>query len=295
MVLELARDALESSASFDSEADNISIFAEDESGGSELLDEFKIQGQFPAEGEEDAILPPSESVTVSAESDVGQEIQELFAEVQDSISVSPGEITSMQYTNLRKEAMDSWPFYTLEEADGRFFIGVCNTSVSREMQSKLRQSLADLMDDESVTRSQIIDAEFLFADRAICELSSVRGHIETAYPHEHYRNITSFSEYVEKRAESSDVFTEEELHSKGMHQIEFSLSTGGQGGLTEEACECAEGLLWEYITESLETEYEHMIEGEVIQFDGGTYARNDDLTKYYLYVPVTDGEIGVTR
>lgn len=297
MLLEVARDALEQSVEYDTPATDISIF---ESEDAMLVDDgsFLVRGRFPEEGEEDSnrFSDPEGEVAIPKSSSVGKEIESVFNQVRENISVSPAEITSIQFSSCHPPRGDSeYPFYTLEEADSRFFIGVTDVSPPEELLSEALNVAVDAFSemDESVTRSQIVDMEFLFADRAVCELSSVRGHIETAYPHRHFQ-IDSFDEYVSKKAETEGL-SESELRSKGLHQINSALPVGDNHKPPESVCDSIESLMWSYILDSLETKYGYMIEGEAIQVRGGNYTASDDMLKYYLYVPVVDEEIGTTR
>lgn len=278
---------------FSSEPDSIGV------GIEEYTDEadYEISGRFPAEKSEDSILAPQKRVLVDRSSKIQSLITDVFRTVRENVTIDSGaEITSIHISSTGEDMPEEWSFYTSETADARVFIGVTRASVPDSVKEQLMNLVVtDVSElDTELTEENVKNLEFLFSDMEECLLQTVRGDISTPRPHNHFKEVESLDEYISAITDTEAEATE--LRQQDEYEVYYRLADS-ETTPDDSVRTVGEEIMWEFINESLTTEWEYIVEAEGIyfgdfDFDDGLL---DESMKYYVNVPIVGDEIGVSR
>jgi len=270
--------------------------------------EFEVKGQFPNESTPDEyVFPPTKRVLVDGSSELFDEISALFREVRENVRVRDATIRSISFSKTSNvdEVLGEWSFYTSKTADARIFISVSRekapVDVKNELIGLLLEELHKL--DDSVSADDVRNVEYLFDDMKRNFNHCLRGELWTEYPHRYYSDVSSVKEYATKLAddanEQAELVAQDEYKSSFFESmfVDSEKIDNGQNTVPPMYIrEQAEAIMEEFVSETLDTSYETMLEAESISF--GEF---DDHTgyghemNYWLYVPITDGELGVSQ
>jgi len=289
---------------FDSQPDLESVGISTEEYSDEV--DYEIKGRFPEEQEDEGrVIPPSERVLVSRDSRMHTLIEEVFCYVEDNVQVSGAEIESIHIgsTVEPSEMFEGSPTYTSDVADARVFIGVSREEMPMDVRDELMGLLLDAVHtlDGSVSASDVRNVEFLFDDVKRNFNHCVRGELFTEHPYRYYSNVSSLEEYIDKAASDGD--ERDALEGQSEYKVSFiegmfvdSEEMGDGQNIVPPVWmrEGAEDIMDEFIDETLETDWEVLIEAEGLSFGEFEF---DDLgkMKYWVNVPIVDGEFGVVR
>lgn len=195
----------------------------------------------------------------------------------------------------------TWNFYTKDEADHRVFISLRDDSVPQNTQTELKEMISQELQtvDESVTPENISTVECGFSDQESNVLECLRGYMKTEHPYQYF-NVENLQEYIKKTANSE----EEKQKLKAMDSYEvyylehmFPNSQEDENGNVvppNRIKEFAESEMKDYIDLTFHTDWEHRTESNSFAF--GDF--DNELvrgTSYFVWIPVTNGEIGVTK
>lgn len=259
--------------------------------------DYEISGRFPEEQDEDRILPPQERVLVDRSSEMQSLITDVFGTVRESVSITGGaEITSIHISSTGdvENMPDDWSFYTSATADARVFIGVTQDYVPTDVKEELLNLVVtDVQEvDAELTTDNIKNTEFLFSDMEECLLQTVRGDIMTPRPHNHFKEVDSLDEYIDVVADTESEAVS--MYEQEEYEVYYRLADAES--VPEDAVrEVGEGVMWDFITESLETDWEYIVEAEGIYFGDFDDGLLSEAMKYYVNIPIVGDEIGVSR
>jgi hypothetical protein len=253
-----------------------------------------LEAFFP-EHETEYVGPKKDSMKVRRNSEFGNSVSNAFESLRSGIDFAPAEIDSITLKESSERVPERWPFYTADTTDGYFFLGVAEDSVSQSLKEELTALIAEeLQEFGRVTQEDILGMKCTFHDMAHCELSSVLISLQTTNP-ENYYDIESLEEYICTLADNPE--EEQSLREKDAYTLRLKLDTL-LGDTPEEITTAAEEGMEEFIESTLETGYETMVEAEVLEF--GDFEKlnysmdTEDISKYYVYVPVLGDQIGVS-
>jgi len=288
---------------YDSEPDDIGISTVD------YVDdvEYEVRGRFPNESKSgEYVLPPEKRVVVERSSDFHNQIADLFEMIRENVQVRDASIRSIHISETveRDDTFDSWPFYTSDTADYRVFIGIGRENTPTDVKDELLGLLLNEIHklDESVTANDIRNVEYLFDDMKRNFNHCLRGELSTKTPHKYYSNVSSLDEYISKLSDGPK--KRAELESKKEYDVSF---IEGMFADSEEIDnemntippahirERAEAIMENFVQETLDTKWEKMLEAESISFGDFEKAGYSHEMNYWIYVPITDGDFGVSR
>jgi len=256
---------------------------------------YEISGRFPEEKEDDTAYIPKESVFVELNSDMENEIDAVFNSIRTNVTVnSPAEISSIHISHTVNDSVsrEEWSGYTKNTADARVFIGIEQHSIPDEWYDQLLELVIDDLNDidEDVTEEQIQSVEYLFSDLKECFLQSVRGKILTPSPHKYYSNVNSKEKFLEKARD--DKITE--IDGFSFCEVDFRLSESDSSP-DEDIQNIAEDFMYEFVSNTLSTNWEYKLEAECISFGEFEYQSTDEFMKYYITVPIVGNDIGISK
>lgn len=289
---------------FDSEPSNISISTVDYDKDVD----YEVNGRFPNEPTPDGyVLPHQRRVVVDVTSTLNNKISSMFSMVRENVKVQNATIhsISLSRTSEADDSFDSWPYYTSESADARVFIGIGREKIPADVKDELMGLLLDEIHklDESVSEDDVRNIEYLFDDMKRNFNHCLRGELQTQHPYRYYSNVTSTEEYIKKLVDDTD--EKAKLEEQNEYKVSFFESMFVDSEEIDDGAntvppmyirEQAEAIMEEFVEDTLDTEWETMLEAESISFGDFDYdGYNGQDMNYWIYVPITDGELGVSR
>lgn len=259
--------------------------------------DYVISGQFPKEQEKDKIQFPKERVPVDRSSKMHSLITDVFETIHENVSIiGDAEISSIHIrsTSDMKNAPGDWSFYASENADARIFIGVLKEYVPADVKEELLDLfVTDVQKfDAELTTDNIQNSEFLFSDMQECTLQTVCGNIMTPRPHNHFEEVSSLQEYIDAIADTK----EEKMALCEQEKYKVYHRFADAGSTPDDAVrEVGERIMWDFITESLTTNWEYIVEAEGIYIGDFEADVFPEAMKYYVNIPIVGNEIGVTK
>jgi len=271
---------------FDSKPTNIGINTEYENP-----EEYIIEGEFPEERKQQ-ITSPKKNVPVDPNTEIHTQIQAVFNTVRSNISLRGANMDSFHLSEtVEVDALLGDISYSPSEADARLFIPITSTvslSLRKYLLSLIARTLSDR--DPDLTPEHITTAEFHFSDVDTCVLQSVRGEMNTPRPHLHYQ-VETLEEYLQVISDESN-YTD--LLNQSTYETSYRLSSS-----TSYPCNTVqhigETIMWHFIEESIETDYEYLVEAEGIFVGDVSDKSYGESIKYYLTIPVVENTVGKTK
>lgn len=283
-IIEVAFNYIQNRSDEDIKRDSVSISTQ-----YDTLESYEVAGRYS----DKSILGTSkDSFEVKEDSRLYTLIKTCFQNAIDGLSITGAEVTTISLRQTDYWEQMEYPFYSSNDADAQFFIGVSKTSVPEEIQNELTGMVVELLSDwdESVTEDSITNSEWFFDDMAIVELLNVSGIVRTKYP-QRYFDVDSPEEYKKK---SNKDYEPNQEYFNIRYKCSVDPNSSMMKHITTEMKNRVEEIMWDHIGSTLNTSWEYKIEGEVIQFGKeGEYEEADDLMKYYIYIPVFEGTRGI--
>lgn len=247
---------------------------------------FEVCGRY----EDSSILGTSkETVEIEKSSELHAQIRDVFDRVIEGLNVKNGaEVTTIRLERTSEWSKMDYPFYTSADADAQFFIGVSKTTVPEKIKDELKDMVVSLLSewDESVCREYIDSCDWFFDDLEILELLNVSGTVRTQYPTRYY-DVESVEEFVDKSGKDNTV-------DQKFYDVDYKCGVDPNNSLmepiTKEMKDRVEEIMWNHVNSTINTYWDYKVEGEVIQFGEYSDYDEEELMKYYLYLPVFTGD-----
>lgn len=280
-ILDSAFNYIQEKSEEDIQRDNVSINTQFDD-----LDSFEVYGRY----EDNSILGTSkETIEIDEDSELYGQVRDIFDRVIEGLNVKNG----AEATTIRLEKTSDWsemdyPFYTSTDADAQFFVGISKPTVPKEIQNELTDMVVELLSDwdESVCRENIVNCDWFFDDLEIVDLLNVSGTVRTQYPTKYY-DVDHIEEFVEKSGKDNTV-------DQQYYDVEYKCGVEPSNSLmeplTKQMKDRVEEIMWNHVNSTINTSWDYKVEGEVIQFGEYSDYDEEELMKYYLYLPVFTGD-----
>lgn len=237
----------------------------------------------------------SMSFVVEPHEKLYDEITQAMSEVRSGITLDNGSIRWVALRNTHKASKFGSELYTADDADFEALVCVHThklpEAIEKELTSKVKNDIRKI--DPTVYQDDIQTLQFIFSDLDENTLRQVRGQIKTAQPQAHLPSISSRIDFhLKTKGNPKNSYNQIQLQDK--YKIEYFMNNSKEEVPTE-IKEYAESWLANFVSQTVNTEFEYLLEGEAIsigevpEFEGGSGVT------YFLNIPITNGQVGISR